>query len=126
MEFILHPWYLLILALSALINHEQEKIMYYLQVENQALREKLGERNLGFARDLYADLLTTIAATPTMEKVDVTSEGAIDSGADPESASSSGDDSFLSSVPRIIGVLIVAMGVALLVKRGIQRFRKRS
>ena len=90
------------------------------------LREKLGERNLGFARDLYADLLTTIAATPTMEKVDVTSEGAIDSGADPESASSSGDDSFLSSVPRIIGVLIVAMGVALLVKRGIQRFRKRS
>ena len=43
MEFILHPWHLLILALSALINHEQEKVIEYLRTENQILREKLGK-----------------------------------------------------------------------------------
>ncbi len=30
MEFILQPWHLLILALSALINHEQKKVIEYL------------------------------------------------------------------------------------------------
>ena len=43
MEFILHPWHFLVLVLSALINHEQEKVVTYLRVENEALREKLGE-----------------------------------------------------------------------------------
>lgn len=43
MDFILHPWYLLVLSLSALINHEHEKALAYLRVENQALREKLGK-----------------------------------------------------------------------------------
>ncbi len=43
MEFILHPWHLLVLALSAWINHDQEKVNEYLRVENQVLREKLGK-----------------------------------------------------------------------------------
>ena len=43
MEFILHPWHLLVLALSAWINREQEKLIEYLRVENEVLREKLGK-----------------------------------------------------------------------------------
>ena len=43
MEFVLHPWHLLLLSLSALINHEQEKAFEYLKTENQVLREKLGK-----------------------------------------------------------------------------------
>ncbi len=43
MEFNLHPWHLLVLALSAWINHDQEKVNAYLWVENQVLREKLGK-----------------------------------------------------------------------------------
>ena len=41
-EFILHPWHLLVLALFAWINHDQEKVNEYLRVENQVLGEKLG------------------------------------------------------------------------------------
>ena len=43
MEFILRPWHLLVLALSAWINDDQEKVNEYLRVENQVLREKLGK-----------------------------------------------------------------------------------
>jgi len=43
MEFILHPWHFLILALSASINRERDKIIEYLIVENRVLREKLGK-----------------------------------------------------------------------------------
>ena len=43
MEFIMHPWHLLVLALSALISHEQERVIAYLITENQVLREKLGK-----------------------------------------------------------------------------------
>jgi len=43
MEFVLHPWHLLVLALSALINREQEKVIEYLLAENRVLREKLGK-----------------------------------------------------------------------------------
>jgi hypothetical protein len=42
MSFILHPWHLLVFALSAWINREQEEVIQYLQAENQILREKLG------------------------------------------------------------------------------------
>ncbi len=43
MEFIMHPWHLLVLALSALISHERERVIAYLITENQVLREKLGK-----------------------------------------------------------------------------------
>ncbi len=43
MEFVLHPWHLLVLKLSALMNREQEKAIEYLKTENQVLREKLGK-----------------------------------------------------------------------------------
>lgn len=34
MNFVMHPWYLLVLTLSALINHEHEKGLAYLMTEN--------------------------------------------------------------------------------------------
>ncbi len=43
MEFVLHPWHVLILTVSAWINREQEQIIEYLLAENQVLREKLGK-----------------------------------------------------------------------------------
>ena len=43
MNFILHPWHVLLLALSALINHERDRALEYLVAENQVLREKLGK-----------------------------------------------------------------------------------
>ncbi len=43
MEFFLHPWHVLVLALSARINREQEKAIEYLMTENRILREKLGK-----------------------------------------------------------------------------------
>lgn len=46
MEFILRSWHLVVLALSALIAHEQVKIIEYLRTENQILREKLGQRRI--------------------------------------------------------------------------------
>ena len=43
MEFVLHPWHVLVLTLSALIDHEQQKAVEYLKTENQVLRERLGK-----------------------------------------------------------------------------------
>lgn len=43
LEFILKPWHLLVLFLASQSNREQQRIIEYLQVENQALREKLGK-----------------------------------------------------------------------------------
>jgi len=46
MEFVLHPWHVLVLTLSALMNREQQKAVEYLKTENQVLREKLGKKRL--------------------------------------------------------------------------------
>ena len=43
MEFVLHPWHVLLLTVSAWINREQEQIIEYVLAENQVLREKLGK-----------------------------------------------------------------------------------
>ena len=43
MEFVVHPWHLLVLTLSALMKREQDKAIEYLKTENQVLREKLGK-----------------------------------------------------------------------------------
>jgi hypothetical protein len=43
MHFILHPWHIVLLALSALVNRERDKALEYLVAENQVLREKLGK-----------------------------------------------------------------------------------
>jgi hypothetical protein len=55
MNFILHPWHLLIYILAGWINRHQQDAIDYLKTENQILREKLGNRriqgalaNLGF------------------------------------------------------------------------------
>jgi len=46
LEFILKPWHLLILFLASHLNQEQQRIIEYLQVENQVLREKLGKKRI--------------------------------------------------------------------------------
>ena len=39
MEFVLHPWHVLLLTVSGWINREQEQIIEYLLAENQVLRK---------------------------------------------------------------------------------------
>jgi len=43
LEFVLKPWHLLVLFVASQLNREQQRIIEYLQVENQVLREKLGK-----------------------------------------------------------------------------------
>lgn len=43
LEFILRPWHLLVLFVASQLNGEQQRVIEYLQVENQVLREKLGK-----------------------------------------------------------------------------------
>ena len=46
LEFILKPWHLLVLFLASHLNQEQQRVIEYLQVENQVLREKLGKKRI--------------------------------------------------------------------------------
>lgn len=46
MNYVLHPWQVLILAIAAWINREQENRIEYLLTENQVLREKLGRKRI--------------------------------------------------------------------------------
>lgn len=43
MNFVLHPWHIVLLALSAMMDEERDKAIAYLLMENQVLREKLGK-----------------------------------------------------------------------------------
>jgi transposase InsO family protein len=43
MSFILHPWHIVLLALSTMMDGERDKAIAYLSMENQVLREKLGK-----------------------------------------------------------------------------------
>lgn len=42
LEFILRSWHLIVLFLASQSNREQQRIIEYLQLENQVLRENLG------------------------------------------------------------------------------------
>ena len=46
LDFILKPWHLIVLFLASHLNREQQRIIEYLQVENQVLREKLGKKRI--------------------------------------------------------------------------------
>jgi len=46
LEFILKPWPLIVLYLASQLNQEQQRIIEYLQAENQVLREKLGKKRI--------------------------------------------------------------------------------
>ena len=46
MNFILHPWHLLIYILAGWVNRRQQDAINYLRTENQILREKLGKRRI--------------------------------------------------------------------------------
>ncbi|NIA16536.1 MAG: hypothetical protein GWP08_20945, partial [Nitrospiraceae bacterium] len=46
LKFILKPWHLLVLFLAWHLNQEQQRIIEYLQAENQVLREKPGNKRI--------------------------------------------------------------------------------
>ena len=46
MNFILHPWHLLIYIGASWVNRHQQDAIDYLRTENQILREKLGKRRI--------------------------------------------------------------------------------
>lgn len=46
MNFVLHPWQVLLSILAGWINHEQQKLIDYLRTENQILKEKLGKKRI--------------------------------------------------------------------------------
>ena len=46
LEFLLKPWHLIVLYLAAYLNREQQRIIDYLEVENEVLREKLGRKRI--------------------------------------------------------------------------------
>ncbi len=43
LEFILKPWHLMVLFMASQLNREQQRIIEYLQMENQVLRETLAK-----------------------------------------------------------------------------------
>ena len=46
MKFVLHPWQLLLLALAASLNRQQQQTIEYLITENQILKEKLVKKRI--------------------------------------------------------------------------------
>ena len=46
MNFILHPWQLLLLILAGWINRQQQEVVEYLRTENQILRESHGRKRI--------------------------------------------------------------------------------
>jgi hypothetical protein len=46
MDLLLQPWYLLLAVLSEWVRQQQEKVIDYLQIENQVLREKHGNQRI--------------------------------------------------------------------------------
>jgi hypothetical protein len=46
MNFILHPWHLLIYILASRFNQHEQNAIDYLRTENQILRKKLGKRRI--------------------------------------------------------------------------------
>jgi hypothetical protein len=62
MKSVLQPWQLLLLILASWINRHQQKVIQYLQVDNQVLKEKLGNRSILLADDQRRRLAVTFAA----------------------------------------------------------------
>ena len=46
MDFIIHPWHLLLTILAGLVNREQQRLIDYLRTENQILKESFGQRRI--------------------------------------------------------------------------------
>ena len=46
LALVLKPWHLIVLSLAPHVNREQQRVIEYLQAENQVLREKLGKRRI--------------------------------------------------------------------------------
>ena len=54
LEFILRPWYLIVLFVASQLNREQQPIIEYLRAENQVLREKRGKKCIQLNDDSVA------------------------------------------------------------------------
>lgn len=46
MNLVLHPWQFFLALLAGWINHEQQRLIDYLRIENQILKEKLGKKRI--------------------------------------------------------------------------------
>jgi putative transposase len=46
MNFILHPWQLLLLILAGWINHQQQAIIEFQQTAIEVLKEKIGKKRI--------------------------------------------------------------------------------
>jgi transposase InsO family protein len=51
MNFLLHPWQLLLLILAGWVNRQQQEVIEYLRTENQILKEKLGQGRIRLSDD---------------------------------------------------------------------------
>lgn len=59
LEFVLRPWHLLVLFLVAHFNEEQQRVIEYLQTENQVLREKVGKGRILLSNEQRRRLAVT-------------------------------------------------------------------
>ena len=48
LALVLKPWHIIVFSLASHLNREQQRVIEYLQAENQVLREKLGKRRILF------------------------------------------------------------------------------
>ena len=59
LDFILKPWHLVVLFLASHLHREQERVIEYLQAENDVLRDKLGKKRILLSDDQRRRLLGT-------------------------------------------------------------------
>ena len=59
LDFILKPWHLVVVFLASHLHREQERVIEYLQIENEVLREKLGKKRILLSDDQRRRLLNT-------------------------------------------------------------------
>ena len=46
LALVLKPWHIIVFSLASRLNREQQRVIEYLQAENQVLREKLGKKRI--------------------------------------------------------------------------------
>ena len=63
MPFPFQPWKIVLAALSEFVRNELEKVIEYLQLENQILREKLGGKRVSHRMSYWIEREPTIGST---------------------------------------------------------------
>ena len=67
MNFVLHPWYIVLLALSAMIERERDKAIDYLLIENHVLREKLGKGRILLNTTTPSEIIRVSTTTSSIQ-----------------------------------------------------------